>query len=398
MALQKRFNFGRAGTLFNRKTIKRELTTRRFDPTAEQLKAAKDWAKQVRHPNFRKANETAVRGEFIQTVLVTVLGYTPYRAGKTFTVATEEALGKGAVDTALGQFSIGERRILAPFELKGPGTDDLDAIMPGQNKSPVQQAWEYAVDAPGAKWVLVANCAEIRLYAFGHGRELYETWDLQLVKTTTRKGTKGFGCSSARKTFSPAALPRCSMKAPTNKRTSPTSSMSITRRPAIRSFRTLQDQPPRLAGLAAIEHAQTILDRVLFIAFAETTALLPEKLIRKAWDQKSPFRPNGAWENFVTLLEAVDKGDPALDIPAYNGGLFAKNAIIDALGLSNFVCENFAKIADYDFSSDVPVSVLGHIFEQSVSDIEKMPRRRKAKNRRRLPSASAMASSTRPDS
>jgi hypothetical protein len=137
-------------------------------------------------------------------------------------------------------------------------------------------------------------------------------------------------------------------------------------------IQTLQDQPPRLAALAAIEHAQTILDRVLFIAFAESTALLPEKLIRKAWDQKSPFRPNGAWENFVGLFEAVDKGNPALDIPAYNGGLFARNAFIDALGLSNYVCENFAKIADYDFSSDVPVSVPGHIFEQSVSDIEKM--------------------------
>jgi hypothetical protein len=87
---------------------------------------------------------------------------------------------------------------------------------------------------------------------------------------------------------------------------------------------------------------------------------------------KKPVSPNGAWENFVGLFESVDKGNPALDIPAYNGGLFARNEIIDALGLSNFVCENFAKIADYDFSSDVPVSVLGHIFEQSVSDIEAM--------------------------
>jgi len=121
MASQKRFNFGRAGTLFNRKTIKRELTKVVFEPSDQQLRAAKNWADQVRHPNFDKAKETAFRGEFIQTVLVTLLGYTPYRASETFTVATEEALGKGAVDTAL---------------------------------------------------------AEIRLYAFGHGRELYETWDL----------------------------------------------------------------------------------------------------------------------------------------------------------------------------------------------------------------------------
>jgi hypothetical protein len=134
MASQKRFNFGRAGTLFNEKTLKDAFTKRRFDPTAGQLKAAKDRAKQVRHPNFDKAKETAVRGEFIQTVLVALLGYTPYRAGETFTVATEEALGKGAVDTALGTFYGRERTVLAPFELKGPGAGDLDAIMPGQQK------------------------------------------------------------------------------------------------------------------------------------------------------------------------------------------------------------------------------------------------------------------------
>jgi type I restriction-modification system DNA methylase subunit len=370
MALQKRFHFGRAGALFNRKTIDRAFTKVVFDPTEQQRKVTKDWAEQVRHPKFREVKETSVRGEFIQKVLVTILGYTPYRPGETFTIATEEALGKGAVDTALGNFSDTERVILAPFELKGPGTEDLDTIMPGRNKSPVQQAWEYAIDAPGAKWVLVSNCAEIRLYAFGHGRELYETWDLGLLDDPQEHerlwlliGAQNFLSGRTAALLDESAREQ---KDITNK-------LYVDYKKTRDSLiQTLQEQPPRLAALSAIEHAQTILDRVLFIAFAETTALLPEKLIRKAWDQKSPFRPNGAWENFVGLFEAVDKGNSALDIPAYNGGLFARNAIIDALGLSNFVCENFAKLADYDFSSDVPVSVLGHIFEQSVSDIEKM--------------------------
>jgi N-6 DNA Methylase len=370
MALQKRFNFGRAGALFNRKTLQRAFTKVVFDPDEQQRKAAKDWAEQVRHPNFRKAKETSVRGEFIQKVLVTLLGYTPYRAGETFTIATEEALGKGAVDTALGTFSGKERTILAPFELKGPGTDDLDAIMPGRNKSPVQQAWEYAIDAPGAKWVLVSNCAEIRLYAFGHGRELYETWDLGLLddEAVYERFWLLIGAQNLLSGRTAALLDESA-----NEQKDITNKLYIdyteTRKTLIQ---TLQDQPPCLAALSAIEHAQTILDRVLFIAFAESTALLPARLIHDAWEKKSKFRPNGAWENFIGLFEAVDKGNPALDIPAYNGGLFARNTIIDALGLSNFVCENFAKIADYDFSSDVPVSVLGHIFEQSVSDIEKM--------------------------
>jgi hypothetical protein len=368
MAVQKRFDFGRGGRLFNPKTVAKKLSGRAFTP--EQIATATAWAAQVRHPNFRKAKETAVRGEFVQKVLVTVLGYTPYHPSETFTIATEESLGKGAVDTALGTFSHDQRLILAPFELKGPGTDDLDAIMPGRNKSPVQQAWEYAIDAPGAKWVLVSNCAEIRLYAFGHGRELYERWDLgRLDDPEVREHLWLLVGAPNLLSGRTAAL----LEESATEQKDITDKLYVDYK-ATRDtlIQTLQDRPPRLAWLAAIEHAQTILDRVLFIAFAQSTALLPDRLIQKAWDQKSPFRPNGAWENFVGLFDAVDRGNPALDIPAYNGGLFARNAIIDALGLSNFVCERFAKIADYDYSSEVPVSVLGHIFEQSVTDIEKM--------------------------
>lgn len=160
-------------------------------------------------------------------------------------------------------------------------------------------------------------------------------------------------------------------------------------------IQTLQDQLPRLAALAAIEHTQMILDRVLFIAFAESTSLLPDKLIQKAWDQKSPFWPNGAWENFVGLFDAVDRGNPALDIPAYNGVLFARNAIIDDLGLPYYVCENFDKIASYDFASEVSVTVLGHIFDNRFPISKRSARKCKGRNRQRRPSANAMASSMR---
>jgi hypothetical protein len=49
--------------------------------------------------------------------------------------------------------------------------------MPGLGKTPVQQAWEYANDARGTKWVLVSNCDEIRLYGYGRGHEAYEVFD-----------------------------------------------------------------------------------------------------------------------------------------------------------------------------------------------------------------------------
>jgi hypothetical protein len=216
----------------------------------------------------------------------------------------------------------------------------------------------------------VSNCVGVRLYAFGHGREIFETWDLGQLDDPHEHERLWLLIGAQNLLFGRTAS---LLEESANEQKDITGKLYIDYKKARDALiQTLQAQPPHLTALAAIEHAQTILDRVLFIAFAQSTALLPDRLIQKAWDQKSPFRPNAAWENFIGLFDAVDKGNPALDIPAYNGGLFARNAIIDALGLSNYVCENFAKIADYDFSSDVPVSVLGHIFEQSVSDIEKM--------------------------
>lgn len=50
--------------------------------------------------------------------------------------------------------------------------------MPGRNKSPVQQAWEYATQAAGVKWVLVCNYVELRMYGFGEGTEAYEKFQL----------------------------------------------------------------------------------------------------------------------------------------------------------------------------------------------------------------------------
>ena len=122
--------------------------------------------------------ETSHDGEFIQRILIDVLGYTGSSAGEQWTVAKNQPVGSGNVDVALGHFSHDNIQILAPFELKGAKTHDLDAIMPGRNKSPVQQAWEYAMDAKGAKWVLVSNYREIRLYAVGYGRKDYEVFDL----------------------------------------------------------------------------------------------------------------------------------------------------------------------------------------------------------------------------
>jgi hypothetical protein len=76
-----------------------------------------------------------------------------------------------------------------------------------------------------------------------------------------------------------------------------------------------------------------------------------------------------------------DEGNAGLNIPAYNGGLFAADPALDALQVPDEVCAHFKDLGDYDclparevadadetteVRSVIDVDILGHIFEQSI--------------------------------
>ena len=148
------------------------------------LAAGREYARKVR--GLKAAKETTFRPVFIDDVLIKILGYSRIDPDRPYTLADEQTLGAGAVDIALGRFEAGgaAAKIVAPFELKGPGAADLDRIMPGRGKTPVQQAWEYANDAPGAKWVMV--------YAEGQGRHRRLSGDPRLAPAV-QAGTRETG-------------------------------------------------------------------------------------------------------------------------------------------------------------------------------------------------------------
>jgi len=78
------------------------------------------------------------------------------------------------------------------------------------------------------------------------------------------------------------------------------------------------------------------------------------------------------WENFKGLFTAIDQGNKDLDIPRYNGGLFEADDQIDAVDLPDEICAAFKKLGEYDFETDVGVTILGRIFEQSIADLERL--------------------------
>ena len=360
--------------LFNHKVVEdaqiRGVTV--FAPSQTQLDAAQDYARKINDPAFLKQKETAVRHRLIEEVLQTVLGYQPYDPSRPFSLALEHKIAGGAVDVALGAFNApGGDEVIAPFELKGPDCADLDRIMPGRGRSPVQQAWDYAIDAPGSRWVLVSNCLEIRLYAFGRGRDAYEVFDL--TRLDTRAEHERLWRILAEKNLFGGHTDQLLRDTDTAYRTITNKLYEEyrgLRERLIAFLRNGTHDGPGLPPLKAIEIAQKLLDRILFIAFAQRTDLMADKLLEKAATTENSFAPQPLWRNFLGLFKAVDRGNAKLDVPPYNGGLFADDPLADTIILPDHLAVEVARLGAWDYRREVPVTVLGHLFEQSITDIE----------------------------
>jgi len=356
--------------LFNPRVLAKRIANTPTPVAHKQI--LHDWAATIRNGSISKKSnkEAAIRSAFIHKFFVEILGYVPFGSGATQSISEEHQTGVGRADAALGFFSAAENRIIAPVELKGADSPNLDAIMPGRHKSPVQQAWEYAADTPGRKFIVLSNMLEIRLYAYAHTRQIYESFDILELADSDSEYQRFCLLLGANNLLNGHTEKLLSESADAEK--------SITRQ-LYSDYRDWRIQ--LIVALAQhnalplpdlIAHAQTILDRILFIAFAEDRDLLPQKTIESAYQQSNPYAPQAVWENFKGLFRAVDKGNNVLGIPAYNGGLFKPNAAMDGLIVPDKSCGIFKAIAAYDFASEVSVTVLGHIFEQSVSDLEEL--------------------------
>jgi hypothetical protein len=337
--------------------------------TAAQIEIAKSWAESIRNRSIFKHNESQIEGVFQSRIVEGLLGYQPFDGKGAQNYRPKQPMGKGIVDIAIGDFSDGSK-VIAPFELKGADTRDLDAPMAGRNKTPVQQAWEYANAVSGPKWVLVSNMLEIRLYAFGEGQLDYERIDLARIDQADE-------LQKAQVLLSAENLlgTRLSDLLRNSKAADKEISVQLYEdynKLRVTLIEAVNVETQGADKVQAVNTAQKILDRVLFAAFAEDRDLIPAKSIEKAFITQNDYDPYPVWKNFKGLFKAIDEGNAKLGISKYNGGLFRFDPHVDQLNLSDEICHAFNEIGKYHFDTEVSITVLGHIFEQSVSDVEKL--------------------------
>jgi hypothetical protein len=271
----------------------------------------------------------------------------------------------------------------AVLELKAPGAD-LDAKQGvGYGKlTPVEQAFGYAAKVDGCRWVIVGNLFELRLYRTDRGQGYCQRFWFADLADPERVDVFLFLLS--RETLlgadpaAPSPVERLAGHTHVAEERITKAFYVFYRDLRLDLFYRLRADNPAPASLSAESHAvrllemaQKLLDRCLFICFCEDIGLLPAKVLNSALTVKAQgFVQVSRWQQLCGLFDAMDKGLPAMQINAYNGGLFARDAALDALVVADAALDGIRALSDYDFETDLNVNILGNIFEQSITDLE----------------------------
>jgi hypothetical protein len=127
--------------------------------------------------------------------------------------------------------------------------------------------------------------------------------------------------------------------------------------------------------------AQKLIDRIIFIRFCRENGALDSDVVSDALSYK--FAKGKYYEILKDLFNAMNEGNPEIGIAKFNGGLFAVDKDLDCLNISDDIISKIVILYDYNFGSDLDVNILGHIFEQSISDLEDLTNKSDERKRKK---------------
>lgn len=311
--------------------------------------------------NIRASKEEQYQEGFLNDLFVQILGYT-LNPNPNYNLITEQ---KNTTNSKKADGAIWHnQQIIAVIELKGMDTVNLDTI--------VAQAFGYKNNHAHCRYVIIANFQKLRFYIQNTTEyvefnlfHLSETeFSLLYLLLQHNHLTSGL----------PEKLKAQSLSAEEAITKQLYADYSAFKRDL---FADLIAQNPQHDKLALFQKSQKLLDRFLFIFFAEDCRLLPPNAILEIvqnWEklkQLDAYIP--LYDRMKQYFGWLNEGNADKNIFAYNGGLFKPDDTLDALKISDGVLEKHCtKIAQYDFSSQIDVNILGHIFEHSLNEIDEI--------------------------
>jgi type I restriction-modification system DNA methylase subunit len=340
-----------------------------------------NWKQVLESHSLKGLGEVSVHGDFLIDIFSNVLGYKRITENqeewnlvhekKTFTDGSR-------ADGALGFFTPDSDDIRVVIELKSLGTD-LDARQQRHygKISPVEQAFSYAhKSGKKCNWIIVSNYDELRFYHEASSGE-YEEFEISKL-SDPEEFRRFYYFLSAENLISKEGMSVIEALYKRNEADEESISKNFYsnyKQMRIHLFEHIKQHNPDRDEILLLEKTQKILDRFIFVCFCEDTGLLPERIFRKIMTlarESFALEENKIWKELKGLFRAIDKGLASHGINAFDGSIFAEDPELDSLIIDDEIFEELAKITDYDFESDLNVNILGHIFEQSISDLEEL--------------------------
>lgn len=342
--------------------------------------------------NIKKSKEEEYQGIFLTELFVNILGYT-IKPNVNFNLVAEYKNQTNAkkADGAI----LKDESAIAVIELKGTKTKDLESIR--------KQAFDYKANQKGCVYVITSNYEKLRFYI----NDATEFEEFNLFTLTEQEFELLFLCLNKENIFDniPLKIKEDSVVEEEKITKSFYADYSIFKRELYRDLvkqngkelknlrhSELDTEPlqseERKAELLKLEKnvkltlfkkSQKLIDRYLFIFFAEDRDLLPPNStiqILDKWKSDMEFGDEKPLYNlFKQYFNYLDSGRKKVgnreEIYAYNGGLFKPDAILDNLKIDSALLYKYTStLAKYDFESQVDVNILGHIFENSLNEIE----------------------------
>ena len=314
--------------------------------------------------NIRNSKEEQYQGEFLIDLFVNVLGYVK-NPTPDFNLTTELKNIKGSKKSD-GAILKGEKA-LAVIELKGTNTTDLSKVE--------TQAFGYKNNQPGCNYVITSNFEKLRFYI----DNAVDFEEFNLFQLTKERFDVLWLCLSSKHLLKD--IPK------KIKEESLTQEEDVTKKlyKDYSSFRyeifdAIQKENPEYDKLTLFKKTQKLLDRFLFIFFAEDRLLLPPNSIRSIINQWTELRDKydeyfplyDRFKKYFGYMNTGHKGQQH-DIFAYNGGLFAPDEILDNIKINDdLLYKHTLNLSNYDYETEISINILGHIFEHSLNDIDEI--------------------------
>jgi hypothetical protein len=353
----------------------------RSDDQKHAHEVIKKWAALAAGGHLER-KETALDASFLHEVFGEALGYRTgtdspdaYHLDRNFTVP-----GCGTADGALGEFATNRQpKVAAVIELKDAGTDlDYDRF---NGRTAVEQLWDYLKFLPDTPWGIVSNYLTIRLYHRDKTPQRFEYFTLEELARSEER-FRAFWCLLGRggllygggKLQQPPRAKTLLDRSETKQRQVGDDLYDTYSRNRWLLIQHLMEARGKSQD-QAIHIAQALLDRIIFVAFCEDRGLLAPDTIEATYRRVPMFArvTNPRWQNFLGLFGAMDAGSPNPPIPKFNGGLFRRDSEVDDLQLDDEPWTDFFQtIGSYDYRYEVNVDVLGHIFEKSIAELERV--------------------------